>query len=261
MITFCDYSTLNILAANFLDFHPSFPGLIRYHPKIRCFAKKPTKWFSRYHWNFLSPTDLLKWLGSFSKWLSITDFWYLSWKFQYQCPDKKYVKSYRETLQLRIQIRHKVQSRNWRIYKWHSFGTTQYNQSTWVYPAWNPACHPEQCKHTRSPIQNEYLSPRKQILRLGSQPLDVTSLNRTSDPRHIWAVRLKLWILWSKTSFSSYSGNSTEKIQVDNIFLGKSVARALLPVLLPLLPLLGKRWPPSVRRPTSANVSPLCRDG
>ena len=78
MITFCDYSTLNILAANFLDFHPSFPGLIRYHPKIRCFAKKPTKWFSRYHWNFLSPTDLLKWLGSFSKWLSITDFWYLS---------------------------------------------------------------------------------------------------------------------------------------------------------------------------------------
>ena len=40
MITFCDYSTLNILAANFLDFHPSFPGLIRYHPKISDVCQK-----------------------------------------------------------------------------------------------------------------------------------------------------------------------------------------------------------------------------
>ena len=89
-----NYSTLNTLAANFLNFHPSFTLLIvRYYDGTKQCSNATgiddhdvaknleevgrlllSKWFSRYHWNFLSPTDLLKWLGSFSEWLSIADF-------------------------------------------------------------------------------------------------------------------------------------------------------------------------------------------
>ena len=89
-----NYSTLNTLAANFLNFHPSFTLLkVRYYDGTKQCSNATgiddhdvaknleevgrlllSKWFSRYHRNFLSPTDLLKWLGSFSEWLSIADF-------------------------------------------------------------------------------------------------------------------------------------------------------------------------------------------